>query len=326
MGAGGRYIFDRARIAAALPHIDMVSVLESAFDNLSMGRAQLAAVGELVFPDPPGDVHIKAGHVVDAPWFVVKVASGFYANPDQGLPSSSGLVLLFNARTGSLGAIMLDEGLLTDARTGGAGAVAARHLAPADPGCIGIIGSGIQAEEQLRYLWGVTGCRDVLIWARRSVAAAEMAEKAIALGYNATVAASVEALAARSRLIVTTTPSQSPLLDAGHIQPGTHITAVGADSAHKAELSPALLAMADLHVADSVVQCRERGEFRRLSAETPIAELGDVVAGRAAGRISADQISIADLTGVAIQDAAVAQAIFNILQSEAQQEEHIDGI
>ena len=58
MGAGGRYIFDRARIAAALPHIDMVSVLESAFDNLSMGRAQLAAVGELVFPYPPGDVQI----------------------------------------------------------------------------------------------------------------------------------------------------------------------------------------------------------------------------------------------------------------------------
>lgn len=326
MAAGTGGIFDRCAIAAVLPRIDMVAVLEQAFDAVSAGRVQLAAVGELVFSEPPGDVHVKAGHIAGDPWFVVKVATGFYRNPQHGLASSSGLILLFDAQTGAPGAVLLDEGLLTDARTGGAGAVAAKYLAPADPGCIGIIGAGIQAEEQLRYLRGVTECRDVLVWARRPQAADELAQKAIALGYDAVVAESPAALAARSRLIVTTTPSTSPLLDIGDIRPGTHITAVGADSLHKAELSPALLAAADVRVADSIAQCRERGEYRRLASAAPVIELGDIIGGRAAGRTSADQISIADLTGVAAQDAAIAGAIVKALQSQALQEERVDAL
>ncbi len=326
MAAGKQLIFDRSAIAAALPRIDMVAVLEQAFDALSAGRVQLAAVGELLFSDPPGDVHIKAGHIGGDPWFVVKVASGFYDNPRRGLASSSGVVLLFDARTGVAGPILLDEGLLTDARTAGAGAVAAKYLAPADPGCIGIIGAGIQAEEQLRYLRDVMRCRDVRIWARRADAADAVAQKAIDLGYRASVAASPAAVAKDCRLIVTTTPSTSPLLDVEDIRAGTHITAVGADSDHKAELSPALLAAADLRVADSALQCRERGEFRRLPAAAAVTELGDVIAGRASGRSDPGQISIADLTGVAAQDAAIAAAVTEILLYQAQQEERVDAL
>ena len=123
MAAGKGDIFDRKAIAAVLPRIDMVAALEPAFAALSAGGAQLAAVGELLFSDPPGDVHVKAGHIAGDAHFVVKVASGFYDNGRLGLPSSSGLSLLFDARTGGLSAILLDDGMLTDERTGGAGAV-----------------------------------------------------------------------------------------------------------------------------------------------------------------------------------------------------------
>ena len=316
MAAGKGDIFDRKAIAAVLPRIDMVAALEPAFAALSAGGAQLAAVGELLFSDPPGDVHVKAGHIAGDAHFVVKVASGFYDNGRLGLPSSSGLSLLFDARTGGLSAILLDDGMLTDERTGGAGAVAAKYLAPADPLCIGILGAGIQAEQQLRHLLPVTGCRSALIWARRADAAEALAERVRQMGYSAVVAESPAALAAQCRLIVTTTPSAVPLLDDCDIMPGTHITAVGADGDHKAELSDALIERADLRVADSIAQCRERGEFRRLSEAATLVELGDVIAGRAHGRTAPDQITIADLTGVAVQDAAIAKAVVSALQHQ----------
>ena len=260
-------------------------------------------------------MHVKAGHIAGDAHFVVKVASGFYDNGRLGLPSSSGLSLLFDARTGGLSAILLDDGMLTDERTGGAGAVAAKYLAPADPLCIGILGAGIQAEQQLRHLLPVTGCRSALIWARRADAAEALAERARQMGYSAVVTISRHC-AASAAGDSATTPSAVPLLDDCDIMPGTHITAVGADGDHKAELSDALIERADLRVADSIAQCRERGEFRRLSEAATLVELGDVIAGRAHGRTAPDQITIADLTGVAVQDAAIAKAVVSALQHQ----------
>lgn len=303
-------VLGRGTIATLLPGIDLIAGMEQAFVAASRGEAQIARVAELLFDQPPGDVHIKAGHLAGAPCYVVKVASGFYANPAIGLPSSSGLMLLFSAQTGTPQALLLDEGLLTDERTAAAGAVAAKWLAPRSPECIGMLGAGIQAERQLAHLRGVTDCRAVMIWARREEAALALADKAAALGYAARVAASPAAVAEVARLIVTTTPSETPLLHAADIRPGTHITAVGADSPHKAELADDLLALADIRIADNVAQSRERGEFRRLAAAALVGELGALIAGSIGACRAPADICIADLTGVAVQDAAIAQAVF----------------
>jgi ornithine cyclodeaminase len=145
-----------------------------------------------------------------------------------------------------------------------------------------------------------------------------MAAQAATLGFETEVASSAAEVAASARLIVTTTPASEPILYAANILPGTHITAVGADSPHKGELSDDLLGRADLLAADSLAQSRQRGEFRRASPGASIIELGDLIAASPHVARPASAITIADLTGVAVQDCAIAQAVLAALDfSEA---------
>jgi ornithine cyclodeaminase len=122
-----------------------------------------------------------------------------------------------------------------------------------------------------------------------------------------------------SNLIVTATASTTPLLSAEQIQSGTHITAVGADTPEKQELEPAVLAKADIVVADSISQCIERGDIAHavregLINENSLVELGHIISGNARGRTSQDQITVADLTGVAVQDIQIAKAVYQAAQ------------
>jgi ornithine cyclodeaminase len=310
-------VIERDQIERVLEGLDLAPAMARAFMDWSEGRAQLAAVGELVFSDPPGDVHIKAGHVRGEDVYLVKIASGFYHNPERGLPSSSGLSLLFDARTGEPRTLLLDDGRLTDERTAAAGALAARWLARPGARTIAMLGGGIQARLQLKHLRAATPARHVIIWARRAEACEAVADAARALGFTADVAASPGEAARAADIIVTTTPSETPLIDASDARPGAHITAVGADSAHKGELAPDLLLAADLIVADSLVQCRARGELRRAEGRTgAVCELGAVIAGRHPGRARPDDITIADLTGLAVQDIAIARAVLAALGPE----------
>lgn len=305
-------------IEPVLARLDLGPAIEQAFVAWSEGRAQLAAVGELVLDQPPGDVHLKAGHVRGEPVYLVKVASGFYRNPERGLPSSSGLMLLFDAGTGQLDTLLLDEGRLTDERTAAAGAVAARWLARPDAQAIAILGAGIQARLQLKHLKAVTPARRVVAWARREAGRGEIAAAARALGFEVELAETPGEAARAADIIVTTTPAGTPLIGAADVRPGAHVTAVGADSAHKGELAEDLLAAADLIAADSLVQCRARGELRRAGDRTAgVVELGEIIAGRRPGRTAPDQVTIADLTGLAVQDIAIARAVLGALEERA---------
>ena len=306
-----------AEIEQVLPQLDLLPAIEDAFARYSAGQAVVPPVGELLLPG--GDVHIKYGFLDGDPHYVVKIASGFYDNPKHGLPSSNGLMLLFRQQTGEPVAVLLDEGRLTDIRTAVAGAVAAKHLAPSTVRRIGIVGTGIQARLQLRHLAG-TGCRDVLVWGRGASQVDEYREKLTAEGFDVAVTLDADEILASCNLVVTATPTATPILRAKALRPGTHITAVGSDTATKQELETGILARADLVVADSRVQCRERGEIHHalaagVLAEDRVVELGDVIAGRAGGRTTDDQVTAADLTGVAVQDIAIASAVYEALRS-----------
>ena len=279
-------------------------------------------MSELSFSDPPGDVHVKAGYVTGAEHFVVKIASGFYRNPELGLPSSQGLMLLFDQSTGQAVALLNDEGFLTDLRTAVAGQIAAAHLAPSSVNRIGIFGTGTQARLQLRYLQSVTPCRDVLVWGRREAELESYREDVAALGFTVMTTQDAREVAVNCNLIVTTTPATEPLLHVADVQAGTHITAVGSDTAEKCELEPALLAKADRVVVDSLRQCLERGEAsqalrRGLIGEDKLVELGEVLQNKSLGRSSDDQVTIADLTGLAVQDLAVAEAVYERVSGRA---------
>ena len=119
--------------------------VRDAYRAISDGRANLPPAGYLGFPAAHGDCHIKFGHIAGDPVFAVKIASGFYDNPAKGLPSSTGVVLVFSALTGQIEALLADEGYLTDLRTGLGGAVASLALCRPNSQRVVIVGSGTKA-------------------------------------------------------------------------------------------------------------------------------------------------------------------------------------
>ncbi len=305
-----------AEIEAVLPELDLLPAIEAGFVAYSSGRAVVPPVGELLLDG--GDVHIKYGYIRGQPFYVVKIASGFYGNPALGLPSSNGLMLLFEQQTGQLRCILLDEGHLTDVRTAAAGAIAARHLAPHRVTRIGIVGTGIQARQQLRYLQYLSPC-PVLVWGRGRRQLDAYAADMAGLGFQIETTTEAADILRRCNLVITTTPATEPLLFAADLRPGSHITAVGSDTAHKQELDPQILGRADLVVADSIEQCLRRGEIHQaLKAgtvnESDLVELGDILAGQHPGRTADEQITVADLTGVAVQDIKIAEAVYRGLR------------
>jgi len=310
-------IFSLGQIEVALPSVDLMAEIEHGFVAYSQGRSVVPPVGELVLEDPPGEVHIKYGYLKGDDYYVIKIASGFYGNVSLGLPTSNGMMLMFSQKTGQPVAAMLDEGYLTDVRTAVAGAIAAKYLAPAKVKRIGIVGTGMQAKLQLEYLMPVTDCRDVVVWGRGAEKCAKYREHATALGFNVTATTDADEVLRTCNLIVTTTPAESPLLkNADLLQPGTHITAMGSDTHTKQELAASLLAKADLVVADSISQCLERGEIHQALKvdaikESNLIELGTIIANPVGiGRSNDEQITIADLTGVAVQDIQITKAVY----------------
>lgn len=306
-------IITLAQIKEVLPSLSLIPAIEAAFVAYSEGRATVPPVGELILKE--GEVHIKSGYIAGGDFYVIKIASGFYGNPDRGLPSGNGCMLLFNQSTGEPVAILLDEGHLTDVRTAVAGAVAAKYCAPRKVERIGIVGAGVQARLQLEWLKRVTDCRDVLVWGPLPDELENYKRKMGSLGFAVETTKDAPDILKTCNLVVTATPSKKPLLSAADLQPGTHITAVGSDTAEKQELDVDILAKADVIVADSLAQCRLRGEIHKaleagkITADSCV-ELGAVITGRDKGRTSESQITVVDLTGVAVQDIAIASAVY----------------
>ncbi len=307
----------------------LIQEIETGFVLYSEGKVVVPPVGFLHFDQPPGDVHIKYGFVTGDDYYVLKMASGFYDNPKLGLSPSDGLILVFSQKTGEPKLILLDKCWLTDVRTAAAGAVAAKHLAPKKIHHIGIVGTGVQARLQLEMLKDVVDCKSCLIWGRDANKAQSMVEdlrarEAIkAWGLDLKVATKMDELVSRCNLIVTTTSAREPLIRADQVQQGTHITAMGSDDHGKQELEAEVLAKADRVVADSVSQCVDHGEcFRAVKdkkiEEGSILELGNVIKNPKIGRTSEDQITVADLTGVAIQDIQIAKMVNHVLSSRDQ--------
>jgi ornithine cyclodeaminase len=305
-------IFTLDQIKTILNEIDLFPAIEEGFRRYSARQAVVPPVGELILPK--GEVHIKYGYLKGGDYYVIKIASGFYGNSEIGLPSSNGMMLLFSQQTGQPEAILLDEGHLTDTRTAVAGAIAAKYLAPERVERIGIVGTGIQARLQLRYLLEITPCREVLVWGRGEPQLDSYRQEMTGLGFRVETTMDTSAVQKSCNLIVTATPSTEPLLDHRYLQPGTHITAVGSDTPEKQELDARILANADLVVADSIPQCLERGEIHQaikagLLIQNRLVELGKVIDGEVPGRSDNTQVTVADLTGVAVQDIAIATAV-----------------
>ena len=299
----------RAAVGLDLTTID---IIEQAFAALAKGGVVMPPILSMDLHAANGEVDVKTAYIPGFDGFAIKVSPGFFDNPKLGLPSLNGLMILFSAKTGLVEALFLDNGYLTDIRTAAAGAVAARHLAPAHVETAGVIGTGVQARLQMQAAHLVRPFARVLVHGRdMDKARACAADLSRALGITAEATADPAALVAESQLVVTTTPARTPVLKADRLHPGLHITAMGSDQTGKNEIEPAALMAADAYVCDRVSQCEVSGELEAALASgiwtkgTP-AELGEVITGAKPGRTSPDAITICDLTGTGVQDTAIA--------------------
>ena len=303
------------RIKSVLPKLDLIEEIEAGFVAYSEGMIVVPPVGELSFESPPGDVHIKYGYIKEDDVYVVKIASGFYANKNIGLPTGNGMMLVFKQSTGQPVAILHDECYLTDVRTAVAGAVAAKYLSPSNVKTIGIVGTGVQARLQLRYLKDIVNCRNVIVWGRNQKALLRYEKEMSVYEYQITTTTNMSDIVEHCQLIVTCTPSERSLINA--VRPGTHITAIGSDTVSKRELSSDVMLQADMIVTDSKDQSRIRGEIYQVLKDgnslDGITELGQIISGKIEGRVSQEHITIADLTGVAVQDIQISKAVLKNL-------------
>ncbi len=307
-------ILTEAELRQLVP-LDLVAVecIEGAFRALATQAVAMPPILRLDIPDHRGEVDVKTAYVPGIDGFAIKISPGFFDNPKFGLPSVNGMMVLLSARTGLIEALLLDNGYLTDVRTAAAGAVAARHLARSDAGIATIFGAGVQARLQLQALTLVRPIREARIWAREAAkahtAASDMSDR---LGMTVTAVADPRDAVAGADIIVTTTPSDMPLVMADWLEPGQHLTAMGSDAEHKNEIDPAALLRADRYVADRLSQTRRLGELHHAIAaglvgpQAEFPELGEIIAGTAAGRARNEDITYCDLTGTGVQDTAIA--------------------
>ena len=312
--------YNLAQIKSVLKKIQPIQEIEEGFIAYSAGKTEIPPVGEMIFKKPPGDVHIKYGYIVDDDYYVIKIASGFFESPQSSRYTSDGLLLLFKKGTGELACTLLDECYLTNVRTAAAGAVSAKYLAPKNIECIGVLGAGTQGRMQVEYLASVIDCKEVMVWGINQNELDDYKKDMEPLGYRVQTTLSTDDIAAYCNLIITATPSKSPLLSADKVRKGTHITAMGSDTPEKNELDPIILQEADIVVADSISQCLLRGEIHQalkagVLEKDRILELGNVIVDPDLGRTSEEQTTIADLTGVAVQDIQITKAVYNALEN-----------
>ncbi|MEO9875528.1 MAG: ornithine cyclodeaminase family protein [Anderseniella sp.] len=311
----------RQQIEALMDYDQAARLIEDAYRATSLGKVNLPPVGHIVFPEHDGDCHIKYGHVEGDPVFVIKVATGFYGNAANGLPSGNGISLVLCAQTGAVTAVLHDEMCMTDFRTAIGGAIATRLLCRTDAERITVVGSGVQARRQIEAHARLMPDRQLefQVWARSAERAALVVDELSDLGLSVVVAEDLEEACQDSDVVVTTTASTTPIIQRDWIRPGTHITAVGADAPGKQELDTQLVAGADLLIADLRSQCLDHGEVAtamRAGLLDPgqLAELGEVLDQRQPGRTTGEQITIADLTGIAAQDIAMARLVVSAFE------------
>lgn len=294
----------------AQPDLVFTAVREALIAHAE-GRTAVPPPMHLEFPSAEGDCHVKAGWIVGAPAFAVKVATGFYRNNALGLPSNNGLVCVISAETGQVTALLNDEGWLTAWRTAAAGTLTTHAMAAPEARTVGVFGTGLQALLQVHWLAKLRPIGQVLVSGRR-----QDATETFCTSLDVPARPAPPEHTATAQIIITATPATAPLFSAASIAPGTHVTGIGTDMPHKNELPPSLFTRAAVIATDDHDQCLHHGDLRHAVRNGAVPADVDV----AVGTILRDgfdrghgDITVADLTGVGAADAALATAISSSL-------------
>jgi alanine dehydrogenase len=235
-------------------------------------------------------------------------------NRKYGLATVMAIIILSDPRNGFPLCIM-DATLITNVRTGAAGAVAAKYLARKDSKVIGLVGCGAQAKQQFEGLRRFFNFIDVRLWSKDKACSNNFLYQNRYGKERIVVAGTIEECVRGSDIVVTTTPSRQPLVKYAWLKKGSHINAIGADAKGKEELEPLILKKAKV-VVDDFIQAAHSGEINVpmvkgiINKKNIYAELGEIVCAQTRGRTNKDEITVFDSTGLAIQDLALANVIY----------------
>jgi len=320
-------LFDYETIKNNLTVADAISSVEEAFGALANGKVDVPMPMHIGIEESdvagPGDCHIKGGYQFGEKTFCVKLACvSFYKNvTERNLPAGSGIFIVVDAAMGCPLGIFQENRVMTDLRTGAAGAVALKYTTPDDDSnVIGFIGTGAIARNMARAAAAVRPKFTGVAYGLDAVEAAHFADEMSAeLGVEFSVASSSEELCGQSNVIFTQTTGSDHVLKLEHLRKGTTIIASGSDQPTKQELPNNVLASADKYVADLINQTSRVGELRgaieskAMTTDDVYAELGELVNGTKVGRENDEELIVVDLTGTGAQDAAIGQVAWNKL-------------
>lgn len=294
-------------IRAALRYGEAIDRMRTALIAQSRGECDTPMPMHLDILPAAGEVHIKSSYRRGGKYFALKIASTFPGNLERGLSTGNGMMLVCSAETGAPAALLADEGHLTDIRTAAVAAMVTRELGR-DDRVIGILGTGVQARLQALMHAEVLDLGRISIWGRTPERATVCRDDLRALLPRVEIAVAVTPadVAREARLLITATAAREPLLRAGDLQAGTHIAAVGSDSAGKQELDPAILRHCALLLADSVRQCEKLGELQHAPEQSLRAvEIGAFCESGAEWDRGGN--TVCDLTGLGVEDLYIAE-------------------
>ena len=301
---------------------DAFTAVESVFTAMARGDARNFPVVREALGYEKALYGFKSGF--DKAGKALGVKSGGYwpNNSARGLTNHQSTIFLFDPNTGRVNALV-GGNYLTAVRTAAASAVSIAHLARQDSKVIGILGAGHQSPFQLRAALDQRPFEKIIAWNKSPEALSKLEAVASAAGLPFE-AVSRETLGQEADVIISITSAHAPLLLKDWISPGTHIACMGTDTAGKQELDPALFAVAGVFT-DEVAQSISIGEAQHAIAmevlrETDISAIGDVINNQRPGRVTEDQITIFDGTGVGLQDLAVAVAAVGLAQQTGRAE------
>jgi len=294
-------ILTQTDVAALLTIDDSIAAVESVFRDYGEGR--IAPPQSLGAHVASGTFHVKAA-VADV--FAAKINANFPANPhDHGLPTIQGLIIVMDIERGTpLG--ILDSTLITTLRTAAASAVAAKYLARENARTMTIIGCGIQGQAHIEALLRVRPLETIYAFDVDAAASERFAKH---LGID--IAPNLDDAVAASDIVVTCTPSHTPILESRHHHPGLFLAAVGADNPQKHEIAPALMARSRV-VPDILEQAAKMGDLHHaldtgaMTVNDIHGELADVICARVPARQNDDEVFLFDSTGTALQDVVAA--------------------
>ncbi|MEM2282587.1 MAG: alanine dehydrogenase [Candidatus Hadarchaeales archaeon] len=306
-------LLSRKEVEKTASMVEIMQAVEDVFRAKGLGRVQMPPKIYVTFPR--GDFRTMPCYVPELGFGGVKVVNVHPLNPKKyGLPTVMASIILIDPETGRPVAIM-DGTWITDMRTGAGGGIAAKYLARRNSKILGLVGAGAQARTQLLALREVFNIEEVRVWSESVERSKEFKSWAERLGVNIHSKESVEQAVRGCDIVVTTTPSTEPIVRKEWVAEGVHINAIGADAPGKEELDPEILRGAKI-VVDDYEQAWHSGEINVPASKGMIkrsdiyAELGEVVAGKKAGRLSDSEITIFDSTGLAIQDLATAVLVY----------------